>query len=144
MPNTLDDNLYQLVTLKPANPSAGAQLIITVPDTLRYSVLSVHYTLTTDSTAATRVNKIVGHDGTDRFSVTLHNATLSASLALNFLYTRGVFTVAGPGGTSDSQFGLIHELILNPGESLRTEIENIQVTDQISDAIVRVKQWIAA
>lgn len=140
--NPLSTSIFDVITLAPADPAAGANLALNVNANARWQILFVGFRLVTDAQAATRLINLHGFDGTDIIYNIMPSASHIASTDKQYHFNTGAGRSTTGGSASDQIIALNSDMYLNIGDSLRTTITNIQTGDQISDVRVRVKQWI--
>lgn len=140
--NPLGPNPFDVITLSPANPSAGADFSLDVNANTRWQVTFVGFRLITDANSGTRIIGVHGFDGTDIIYRAMSSATMSVSANSQFHFNVGIGRSTTGGSAADQIISLNAHLILNIGDSIRITVTNIQVGDQISDIRIRVHQWI--
>ncbi len=140
--NALGPNPFDIITVAPANPAAGANLAVNVNLNARWQLLFIGFRLVTDANAATRIINMHGFDGTDIIYNAMPSATQIASINNQYHFNAGIGRSTTGGSSANQLIPINSDFILKIGESVRTTIANIQVGDQISDVRIRVKQWI--
>ncbi len=140
--NPLNTNVFDVITLGPANPAAGANFTLSVNANSRWRIIGLDFTVQTDGTAANRIVEVHGFDGTDIIQVTRSLNLHTASLTIDYNANTGTGQAHEGGSIIDIQMPLNNDLYLNIGDSIRITVINIQTGDQISDIRVRVQQWI--
>lgn len=137
----LNSEVFNLFTYNPAQPAAGINMIFPCPANTRLEILAVTLTLTLDATVANRVFSIAAYDGSTNFQYSTHNILLAASVSRMFYASQGAEHMLIASVNSRPTMKLPINMLLDPGDSLVTDIFNIQATDQISDITIRVKHW---
>src|SRR3990170_4429385 len=89
---------------KPADPAAGAEVIITVPTAKRWRLVAIRFRLVTSATAASRQVTLIIDDGTNVIWRKLVAATQTAGLTRNYLFT------AYDGRADDTAFDANNEI----------------------------------
>jgi len=125
----------------PANPAAGANLIYTLPAGYRYQIMAVRMTLATDANVANR-NLIL--QVTDAVPNTLWEVMNLINHAANTT-TNYTFSDHGYSHTAFFASRMIAacpiRMTLRAGWIIRTLINNVQVGDQISTAVLTFHRW---
>lgn len=141
--NALGPDPFDVITIAPANPAAGANFSVAVNLNSRWQVIYAEFQLVTDANAAARLIKTHGNDGTDDIYLSGPTVDLTASLTGRYHGNVGTGTATDLGAGSRLIFPLNDQFFLNLGDTLRITIDSIQVGDQIQDIRFRVKQWIS-
>jgi len=140
--NPLGPDPYDLITLAPADPAAGANFSLSVNANARWQIISVQFQVAFDATAANRRVNVHGFDSTD----IIHRQSAlnfgTASITVEYDCNIATGSAYQEGSVLNESIPLPDQLYLNIGHSIRITISNIQTTDQISDVRLRVKQWI--
>lgn len=140
--NPIDTAIFDILTIAPVNPAAGASLSIAVNLNARWQLISVEFVLVTDANAADRLITIEGDDGTDEFYGSAPTGPQTASQNIRYRGNTGIGQPFQMGTAGRIGFPLNTNFFLNTGDTLDILIGGIQVADQISDIVFRVKQWI--
>lgn len=135
------------VRLSPADPSAGNNLIVTVPASpdggTLYKLDSIRFRVVTSGTAANRdVGVEIRDSGGSTIVVSAYppsGTPQTATQTRDYNWVRGlpVHEIFIPNLRSLWLF----DAWALPGESIRTAITNIQAGDQISAVIIAVREW---
>lgn len=132
-----------LITVRVDSPAAGAEFELTVPAGRVWRLISLRCLLTTDATVQTRLTNLDFLDGSDIYLSTGSSGGVPAS-------TNGSVTLA-PGtppfnaSATDLQWlGAPNNLLLRPGDIIRSRTENIVAADQYSQIVLRVEEWVEA
>lgn len=132
-------SFYQVAS---ANPAAGAELTMTVPDNELWIVKGLTVTLVTDSNTATRLVHFVFelHGGPGTFDIA---APATQLLSLTRTYTllpvgAGPTTVSG----DDILVPIPNEIIMTDNDILSTTTDNIQAGDDFGVARVAIEKFV--
>lgn len=132
---------FDFAWLSQANPIAGAQLNISVPDNARSELVALSFTLTCDANVADRFVRIVVISG--GLSITIGCAEFA--LTANEV-RRIIVNSCGHSSVADGGEGVIVAIptypLLLEGDQFSTSILNLQATDQISAVKYVFKTWI--
>lgn len=133
------------IWLEPANPAAGAPLIVTVPAGVLYRVDTVHILYTTDATAANRAvycawGNAAGTEFLRALSTFLHTATLGRPYEF---YGNGepVSTIGAGTGGAITYLCAIPRLIIPATFQFRVNAINMVAGDAITGVKIRAQQW---
>lgn len=144
MPNRhpLDINVFDIVTLEPPDPAAGAGYTFGVPANSRVQIIGVSFTLTTDANAANRLPYCEGYDGALTFLGSSFNSPVVANSVV-----RAHFSIHGGGQQASGTYNfamiaLADHLYLRINDTLRINVVSIQAGDTITDIAIRYKQWV--
>lgn len=140
--NPLDTSVFDVITLSPADPAAGANFTLSVNANARWQILSLQFTIAYNATGANRRVEVHGFDGTDIIQKQAPLNFGTASITVEYDCNIGTGSAYQEASVLSESFPLAGDLYLNIGDSIRITVFNIQATDQISDIRVRVKQWI--
>lgn len=132
-----------IITITPADPAAGANLSFLVPINAFIIPLSIDFLFTTSAVVATRIVSVSGYDGSDRFQVTKSQNSQAASAAWSYHFSVNIGGAIGLAGTSEQNGVISYPMLLRQGDSLITNIVNIDAGDQISNVVIRYLQFIA-
>jgi len=140
--HNLDDRIFLIRQDSPADPAAGAQLSWPCPDRSRVQILSIDFTVAVINAGAARLVVVAAYDG----SINFGHSPLADLIAINATATC-YFALGVDARDHETAFNILSgelstSLILNPGESLITDIDALAATDQIADVHIRYKQWI--
>lgn len=116
-----------------ANPAAGAEFLYTIPALRTVILLQAYWVLTCDANVANRVPSIVLTDGTDTI---WHNHTatpVTAGQVALIGHSAGIMGWESPNAGGSINLGpLPLPCFLNPGFTIGSDNDSIQVGDQIS------------
>lgn len=116
-----------------SNPSAGAEVTVTVPAGETWALQSVDLTLTTSATAGNRQVQLIVDDGTNELYRYLVTVTQAASLAYIYVFSGMTNDAAVRAGTGVNEvLSELPALTLAAGYRVRTSTIGIQVGDQYS------------
>lgn len=125
------------------DPAAGAEISETVPAGARWRFQSLHATLVTDATVATRNVQLLIDDG----ATTFHrgNAATSQAASLTFPYTFSPNGQAMVGAVNNApQICTPVGLVLLAGWRIRTLTANVQATDNYGAPQLALEEWLEA
>lgn len=121
------------------NPAAGADFSQAVPTNALWRLLSIRFQLTTDANAPTRTIQIQIDDGTDIAYRVSSETTQGAS-------DTEIYQWMSAGGVSyarnDNFQSLPEDLLLTDAHVIASNINTIQVADQLSLIELHVEEWI--
>lgn len=142
MNNPLDLTTCDFMTITPGNPAAGANMSFLVPVKAVIMPLCVAFTLAADANAGTRQLQLAFNDGTSNFAV--HPAPGTQIATQTFDYSSSVGAESFDHQLSNSRLfmTLPADHLLRFGDSIVTIITGIKATDQISNIVIRYRQWI--
>lgn len=135
-------DIYNLVTYALADPGAGANLSFPCPQGTRLEIIYVQARLICDATVANRVFQLACYNGISNFQYVIHNRLLVAASSNWFRASAGGNHIDIAGVAAFIPLRLPSPMIINYGESLITDLFNIQASDQIASVIIRAKLWI--
>lgn len=133
----IDTSTFEPRTFIPANPAAGADLNYNVPTNRRILPVSIQLTLVTDANVANRRVGLVFHDGSNAFIEVEAAQGETASTTHIYYWLTGGFGQYNSTGLSSRVNCLPENLWLDDTAAIQTNIQNIQVGDQISDIFIR-------
>ncbi len=137
----LDTSVFRIAQENPANPGAGNNFSWTPPSNSRVLVLGVEFILTTDANAAGRIVTLEAREGANTFSHSLAVAGHIASLAVQHTFQPNVIGADRIGTYLHMLSVLPYPLILQVGDTLNTDILQIQVGDAITNIHIRYAAW---
>lgn len=140
--NPLDINIFDLLALAPAAPSAGANFSLAVNLNARWRITAIRFTFTTDANAANRRIQVGGIVGTINFALSGAGDIQTASEARNYDFNVGTGSAYSSGDADNLYAPLNSQMYLEVGDSLRIIIANIQAGDAITNIGIRLQQWI--
>lgn len=122
------------------NPAAGAEMIVTVPASTRWGIISDIFALQTSATVANRNVEFLIDDGVNSYwrvtaPVTVPASTLQIFSVAAFNYPQGIVA-------TDSVLPMPANLRLIAGHRLRTLTTNLQAGDQYSGLVTLVEEWL--
>lgn len=123
-----------------AQPAANTEWAITVPGQGLWRIISVHFSLVTDATAANRAVGLFADDGTNTYWRTVAASVQTATLT----WTYCAFQGAGQSDNTGTQNYIPlpgDGLWLQPGWRLRSATDNMQATDRYSAINVLVEEY---
>jgi hypothetical protein len=140
-------NPYEIGNFSPeddaqTNPAAGANVIYILDANIRVQITGVRLTLTTDANVANRRVMIYGYIGGAIHYLTGAPVVQVASTARTYNFLTGIQGLDAGADASQIFCPLPNDFFLIGGNSVRSLINNIQATDQISGTIISFKQWI--
>jgi len=142
LPNPVNTETFQFVTLIGTNPAAGANYALACPANARIQPTYLGFIFTSSAAAANRYHTITVKTGS---LYQTHGATATAQVASK---TYGIAWVAGLANQVDLTaenilvLPMSDQMIIGPDDSLSTWVENIQAADSITSIICRYKLWI--
>lgn len=122
----------------PANPAAGTNFIYTQSASLMSKVKSCRFTFTAGAAAANRAMVLASYSGALVFSA-IRFATVTTAGLVRMYSAQDLYSQAEVSITIFGQIFIIREaggFWLTPGMILRSNVENIQAADQISDIVI--------
>lgn len=145
MAHPFDITSYDIITITPAAPGAGAQLLFPIATNTRIKLVSIYFRFTTDANAANRVVRVGINDGTNNIitGITPILQTLSSVRDYFFSIRSGTDReLLGGAGSNEEWCAINSEADLRFGDSIITSINNIQAGDLVENIQIRYKQWI--
>lgn len=142
--NPMHAAVYDLATVAPANPGANTQLDWACPDNARVHILQLTYLFTTDANAANRNHIIEAVSGGVNQPVAASTVNHTASLAWRITYPMGLPAEVDLTASTYLLIPFPTGIILEPGDSIETNIQNMQAGDAITAIVIRYKQWVIA
>ena len=142
--HNLDTSIFQTLTTTQTNPAAGADFVFTVNADQRIHVVSIDFQLITDATAANRNVRVKFSDGTNDFSFCGHTTNITASLTRQLHFSTAYSASEQESASGDYHIQLPPDLYLNPGDTLESDVFNIQATDAITAIVIRLHRWVSA
>lgn len=140
--NPLSTEIFDILTLTPANPALGANFSLAVDSNARWQVISIHFKLNVDANAANRLPSIEGFDGTNiihrQRPLNIQTAAIDADYDCN-VATGSSYEEASILAIS---IPLPDHFYLQAGDSIRITVLGMLAGDQLENIIIRVKQWI--
>jgi hypothetical protein len=121
-----------------ANPAAGAEISVTVPDNCRWRLLGMKFTLVTAAAAATRQVHIVISDGTT--VVADYPAGGTQIISLTRTYYAAVFGVNNALITASEYVNLPPDIILTAGWKIATVTDAMDVGDDYGAPALYVEE----
>jgi len=134
-------HIGELVTITGADPAAGAEISVTVPDNFYWKIMSVRLTLVTDATAANRRVHLVINNGTIDMIDILTGTNQTASLTRN----HNIYADLTFGSTSeddDYQASFPANFYLPPGFILKTQTTNLAAGDNYGAPLIYVERFL--
>jgi len=142
--NNTDTNVFDIKTFSQANPAAASDFIFAVPARRRLQILSISFILANDANAANRNVGLIFDDSALVFDRCGLTPNFTANETITFQFYKGAGTEIIEAGGGRIWAPLNGELYLVTGDSIRSQVTNMQVGDQISDIVIRAKVWIEA
>jgi hypothetical protein len=143
---TLQSNLntdhFDLVTATPANPAAGNALHFPVPDNSRIQLLSGDFTYVSDANVANRLMIVWVVSPLQGVQHGIAKGVQTASETCRYHFTTGISGEDALAAHGKQAAALPDDMIAIIGDEIRIIAHDIQATDQISDIVLRFKQWI--
>lgn len=133
-------NSGKLAYLIPTTPAAGAQWGYVMPAYYRYKICAIRHTLVTSAAVA---NRYPGFTFNSPAGLTIHchgHTAIPASTPTTVTAWAGLGVDAAL-STIRYNFSLPQDLYLNGGDSITTNMLNIQAADQIGDSVIYVQAW---
>lgn len=125
-----------------ADPAAGTNWTTTVPALVRWNVLSITFLYTPSADLALRrVNLVWSNAAGAKIGQFPMSTNMVASTVEQTTFANGSTTDAADVGVS-VRTGLPLNLILIPGDVLRTIVTNIDAADAMTAIRIRVLEWI--
>ena len=140
--HSMDTGVFGMRTITPADPAVGTNFSVTVEDTVRLQLTSVIYTLTTNATVANRTGRLVANNGTDDFEIVDDGNDQGANFVREHTYSIGATDQNASASTLTFQTALPNDFILQPADILSSAIANLNAGDQISNIVIRAKEWL--
>ena len=123
-----------------SDPAAGSEISITVPTNVRWRLISIQFSLTTDSTVADRRVILMLDDGASIFCTIAANYQQAENLTQTYVFMVGGEMTTSIGGMIQSR--LPNPTILFQGYRIRTSTVNLQAGDDFSPPRFIVEEWI--
>lgn len=134
-----DQGRLRIITFTPAGPFV--EISFTQEIRLRWRIISMQAVLTTGIGGGARLPELVVTVGVSEVVRLPAIGTLAASMTKKFLWQAGATLVPGTGGTVEVS-ALPERLLLNDQAIISTSVVNFQGTDQWSEAVLLVEEWI--
>ena len=137
VPQSQGDIIYQLV----ADPGGGAEWTFTMPDRVRWRLMSVKMKLTADANVADRyVSVKITHD-TDLIMRMVMDTPVTNNVSVIITFNGGGSVKASlSGGVVYASMGA--NIIINDGCVIASHTKSMQVGDQYEDVVITVQEWI--
>jgi hypothetical protein len=123
------------------NPAAGANVTYTLDANIKVQITGFRFTLTTDANAADRRVMIYGYIAAAIHYLTTASVIQTASLTRTYNFHVGLAPLDAGADTAQIFCPLPDNFFLMGGNSVRSMINNLQATDQISGTVISFKQW---
>jgi hypothetical protein len=140
--NPFNSNVFDVVTLNPANPGAGANLAYNCPDNCRLEILSCNFLFTADANVANRYITLSCTDATAIWGVSRSQVPHTAGLSWNYFFETGLIDEIDLSAGSILIEPLAYQVFLDVGTFFTLNVTNIQVGDALSGIYLRVKRWV--
>jgi hypothetical protein len=124
------------------NPAAGVNVTYTLDANIKVQITGFHLTLTTDATVSNRRVMIYGYIAGAIHYLTAASVMQAASLTRTYHFGIGLAPLDAGADAAHIFCPLPNDFFLMGGNSVRSLINNIQATDQISGTLISFKQWI--
>lgn len=121
------------------DPAAGAELTHTVPEFVRWRIISMTFNLVADATAINRLPKIEVEVNAARVALAPADAVQVASTTIS--YTAGHFGGRGSALGGAMLIPLPEHLILQDGDIIRTVTDSLQAGDNYGAPRFYVEEW---
>ena len=141
MRNDINNQFFDLITIRPADPAVAANFSYNLPDGQRLKIIGVQFNLATDANAANRFVRITGADPTGSFIVCSTNKEQTASTTRLYNFSVGAMPAADVASLPFIQGALCDDLFLRDDETLDSDIISLQAGDQISNIVIRARKY---
>ena len=136
-------NIFSLESLAVANPGAGNNLSISPNPALRIEITALSFLLTADANAANRLVTLTLSDGAVVTPISASPGFQTANEAITYYFSTGMINSDASASIQSIFTSLPKNLFLDPGDSVISDILNIQVGDAITNVTYRFKFWYA-
>ncbi len=123
------------------NPAAGANFTYTIPHGKRWRIQSISLTLTTDANVASRKVQLTFALTGSLIGCVTASFPQIASLAYRYFFER-IPTSYTTVTNNRAQQVLITDVLFEGEVTIASAVENIQATDQISDIVIYVEEFL--
>lgn len=141
MRNDINNQVFDLITIRPADPAAGANFSYNVPDGQRLHIIGVQFKITTAIAVANRLARLCGVDATGSFICCLPAQEQVASLTRIYNFSIGSLSQAEVASLPYIQTALCHDLFLRDDEALESSVITLQAADAITDITIRARKY---
>lgn len=125
----------------PADPAAGAQVLITVPANRLWRIRSIMFNFATSAVVANRFVYVGLHTQTFLYAEQLGNHVQTASQTYDFYFLPGI-TPFDDSVNSISTGQLPLDLWMMSGDLITTRVKAMDAGDQITGVMVHLEQFI--
>lgn len=130
----------QIRAVAGADPAAGAEITVRVPETAQWRLLGLRFELVTDATVANRQVDLLIDDGANTVLRIEPPAVQAASLTDGYNYGPGLPARALL--TSEFLIPLPVKVVLPGGWRIRTVTANLQAADNFGAVYLWVEEWL--
>ena len=141
--HNLNTCVFSLESLAVANPGAGNNLTIAPSTAIRIELISLSFLLTCDANAANRLVTLTLSNGSIIVPFSATPGFQTANEAITYYFSQGMVNSDASASIQSIFAPLPRHLYFDPGDSLITDIFNIQVGDAITNVVYRFKYWYA-
>jgi hypothetical protein len=124
----------------PSNPGPGADIVVTVPANARWRPTAFQYAFVTSATVANRTSSLIITDGVNVVFENTQSPVQAASATVVYNWSTLTNITAVVLNQLLNTFPPL--IFLEPGWTIATTTNNIQVGDQYSGIHLAVEEWI--
>lgn len=135
----MGDYQGRIRTIVGTDPAAGQEISETVPNGVRWEIISLRFQFVTDAAVANRVVRLIADNGVSIFWLISANYTQTAGIGNNYSWVPGFITA---NNLSDTVTAIPLKIILAAGYRLRTATTNIQAGDNHGAPVLVVREWV--
>jgi len=140
--SNIDINVYDILSIAPANPGSNVQTFYTVPANQRLEVIAISFQYVITNAGGNRMVLVGGNDGSNDFQMAPLADPVANNQTVNLWFSTNVDARDHEATHSVLTGKLSTQLFLNEGDALVAVIDNWNVADELKTIRIRAKAWI--
>lgn len=137
-----DKTIFNISTIKPANPPAGNPYALTMPTDSRYQLQSVYFRLQTSAVVADRQIYMVIFSGATYYQFAATHRLQTAGTQVIYFFVPGSINEVNPAATDPYVLqGIGHEIIIDQPGTLFIGAWGLDGGDQFNSLTYTLRTW---